>query len=225
MGCKGMTAEAGAATLAEQAFGVLQRAIVGGELHPGSRLKIADLENRFGLGATPLREGLSRLVSLGFVAAVGQRGFRVAEMSPEDLMDITLARSAVEVEALRLSMAQGDARWEGEILSCLHQMSRCLADVTDMADTDQAFEDIHKSFHLALIGGCGSPRLVGLSSNLHDQAFRYRRAMRKRGMTPPEFIKEHQSLADLVLSRKSDEACALLKLHLASTYKAVYGAM
>jgi GntR family carbon starvation induced transcriptional regulator len=218
-----MSSETATATLAEQAFGVLQRAIVGGELLPGAKLKISDLEERFGLGATPLREGLSRLVTFGLVAAIGQRGFRVAEISPEDLIDITCARIAVETEALRLSIIRGDARWEGDIVSCLHQMTRSLEGTLDLTDEPPGFEDLHKDFHIALISGCQSPRLIELSSMLYDQALRYRRMMRKRGFATDEFIDHHRELSGLVLERRIDDACASLKLHLASSYRAIYG--
>src|SRR6476661_4624931 len=92
----GLTEGTGADTLSERAAGILQRDILAGKLPPGSRLAIAELVQHYDIGATPLREGLSRLVSRGLIVAIGQRGFRVAEVSREDLLDITVMRTAVE---------------------------------------------------------------------------------------------------------------------------------
>src|SRR3569833_4700652 len=95
-------AEAG--TLSERAASLIEQDILAGHLAPGSRLGIVDLVHRYDIGATPLREGLSRLMSRGLIVGTGQRGFRVAEVSREDLLDITLMRTAVEIEAVRLAM-------------------------------------------------------------------------------------------------------------------------
>src|SRR3954454_7139120 len=103
---------AGSDTLSERAAGMLQRDILAGKLKPGSRLAITELVQHYEIGATPLREGLSRLVSRGLIVAIGQRGFRVASVSREDLADITRMRVVVEVEALRLAMESGGDAWE-----------------------------------------------------------------------------------------------------------------
>ena len=113
-----------AATLTERAAMLVEQDILAGHLAPGSRLGIVDLVQRYEIGATPLREGLSRLMSRGLIVGIGQRGFRVADISREDLLDITCMRTAVEVEAIRLAIVNGDDVWEAGIVSSLHQMRR-----------------------------------------------------------------------------------------------------
>jgi len=68
-------------------------------LAPGARsLAIVDLVQRYDIGRHATARGaLSRLVSRGLI--VGHRttaAFRVADISREDLLDITLMRTAVE---------------------------------------------------------------------------------------------------------------------------------
>src|SRR5215218_11470185 len=86
-----------AATLSERAATLVEHDILTGLLAPGSRLGIVDLVQRYEIGATPLREGLSRLMSRGLIVGIGQRGFRVADISREDLFDITTMRTAIEI--------------------------------------------------------------------------------------------------------------------------------
>jgi GntR family carbon starvation induced transcriptional regulator len=50
-------------TLAFRAATVLERAILTGELPANSRLVLPRLSARYGVGITPIREALSRLVS------------------------------------------------------------------------------------------------------------------------------------------------------------------
>jgi DNA-binding GntR family transcriptional regulator len=67
-------------TLSERAPTLMEQDILAGHLAPGSRLGIVDLVQRYEIGATPLREGLSRLMSRGLIVGIGQRGFRVADI-------------------------------------------------------------------------------------------------------------------------------------------------
>ncbi len=208
-------------TLAERAAEVLQRDILAGALAPGARLPVHDLAARYAIGVTPLREALARLVALGLVAA-GQRGFRVAAVSRDDLADITRARQAVEAAGLRLAFVQGDAEWEAGIVAALHLLRR-LAEVTAApSGTNPAFDDAHKRFHVALIAGCRSPRLLRLQSVLYDEAYRYRRVMMMRFEGWGRFLHEHETLAARVLARDAAAAQATLMAHLASTLAIVY---
>ena len=106
-------------TLAERATQRIEADIVRGALAPNARLGIAETAARYGVGATPLREALSRLAARGLVNAIGKRGFRVQSISRDDLADIVRIRSVLEREAIRLSIAAGDGAWEGEIVGAL----------------------------------------------------------------------------------------------------------
>ena len=115
-------------TLAERATQRIEADIVRGTLAPNARLGIAETAARYGVGATPLREALSRLAARGLVNAIGKRGFRVQSISRDDLADIVRIRSVLEREAIRLSIAAGDGAWEGEIVGALHQLKHYIAD-------------------------------------------------------------------------------------------------
>lgn len=222
MAAPAQTAEAGADTLSERAAALVQRDILAGNLAPGARLGIVDLARRYAIGATPLREALSRLMSRGLIIGIGQRGFRVADISRDDLADITRMRSVIEVEALRLAMAQGDDGWEAAILSALHRMTRHIVRTGDgFREGTDAFDALHKGFHTALLAACGSPRLLAAHSDLYDQAYRYRRVMMGVMVSGEDFIAAHRQLADRVIARDAT-ACAALTAHLHATLHYVY---
>src|SRR5258705_1009103 len=210
-------------TLSERAASLVERDIIAGLHAPGARLGIVDLARRYEIGATPLREGLSRLVSRGLIGGIGQRGFRVADVSREDLLDITRMRTVVELEALRLAMAQGDDAWEAGILSALHQMRRHIQRTgNEFHEGAPDFDRLHKGFHTSLLAACGSKRLLTAHSDLYDQAYRYRRVMMRALGSGEEFIAVHQSLADRVLARDISGGRAMLAAHLHSTLDYVY---
>jgi DNA-binding GntR family transcriptional regulator len=213
----------GSDTLSERAASLVEQDIIAGVLAPGARLGIVDLVRRYDIGATPLREGLSRLISRGLIVGIGQRGFRVADVSREDLEDITRIRTVVEIEALRLAIAQGDDAWEAGILSALHQMRRHIQRTgNEFREGAPDFDRLHKAFHTALLAACGSKRLLIAHSDLYDQAYRYRRVMMRGFDSGKKFVAAHQSLADMVLAREVGKAQTMLGDHLRSTLDFVY---
>ena len=210
-------------TLSERAANLVERDIIAGTLAPGARLGIVDLVQRYEIGATPLREGLSRLVSRGLIVVIGQRGFRVADISREDLLDITRMRTVVEIEALRLASQHGDDAWEAGIISALHQMRRHIERTgNDFREGAPEFDRLHKAFHTSLLAACGSKRLLTAHSDLYDQAYRYRRVMMRGFDSGKKFVAAHQALADLVLTRDVVKAQPVLAAHLRSTLDFVY---
>src|SRR5882757_8855401 len=133
-------------TLAEKAFLLLRADIVAEKLRPGDRMHVERLRETYGLGATPLREALSKLTSLELVTAEGQRGFRVAPVSTANLLDITKTRAWVEALALRASIARGDRAWEAEVLAATHRLKGCAkSDGRELSDEwyreNRAFHD------------------------------------------------------------------------------------
>ena len=214
---------ADADTLAERAAQRIEADILKGALAPDSRLGVVETAARYGVGATPLREALSRLAARGLVNAIGKRGFRVKSVSREDLADIVRIRTVVEREALRLSMAAGDGAWEGKIVAALHQLKRYVAhDPRGPGEGEPTFDALHKRFHVSLIAGCGSPRLLAACSALYDETYRYRRLVMATFASFEEFVRSHELLAESTIARSRERAEALLEAHIASTLALVY---
>ena len=120
----GMAKAEGEKTLAEKALRQLRDDILNGRLAPDARLRINQLQQRYGLGLSPLREALLRLSTEGLVLAQGQRGFVVAPVSLADLQDQTLARKTLDTAALTQAIAHGDADWESQVIAANHLLAR-----------------------------------------------------------------------------------------------------
>ena len=210
-------------TLTERAAQRIEADILRGALTPNARLGIVETAARYGIGATPLREALSRLAARGLVNAIGKRGFRVQSISRDDLADIVRIRSVLEREAIRLSIAAGDGAWEGEIVGALHQLKRYIAEnPKGFGEGEPAFDSLHKRFHTSLIAACGSPRLIVACGRLYDEAYRYRRLMMATFEGPTQFVHSHETLAEAAISRACERAQALAEAHIASTLALVY---
>ncbi len=90
--------------LPEQAAQELKTAILQGRLKEGDRLHQVALAKQLGLSPIPLREALRQLENEGFVTLEPYHGAVVRKMTPEELVDLTETRLALEALALRSAM-------------------------------------------------------------------------------------------------------------------------
>jgi DNA-binding GntR family transcriptional regulator len=205
-------------SLTTQTYQRLRAMIISGELIPGGKLKIEDLRAKLGTGTSPIREALSLLTSDQLVERLDHRGFRVADVSVESFDELLKTRCWLEQRALRESIAQGDARWEENIVLAHHRFSRTprsLGNKNYVANPE--WEIQHKQFHLALLAACGSTFLLKFCDQLYDQNTRYRNIT---GATsyPKRYIKdEHEKIMKHALDRDADAAVDALMTHYNTT--------
>src|SRR5258707_12090420 len=209
----------GARTLGEVAYRRLRTDIVMVRLEPDQPLRFDALKAHYGLGVSPLREALSRLAEERLVTTVGQRGFRVAPMSLDEMWEVTRLRQELEAEALRASIAKGDERWEAGLMAALHHLAKAPAPrIPDRPAED--WDRRHRAFHDALIGACGSPWLLKFVGTLNDHLDRYRYL--RGSPTPPkgwarDLEREHRDLFEAGLARDANRAVELLIAHISRT--------
>lgn len=212
----------GAATRATNLFDQLHADLLAGVLEPGSKLAIEALAERYATSATPLREALNRLVSDGLVERREQRGFVVAAISEQDLLEITKTRCWLEEIALRESVAAHTPEWEEALVLAHHRLAktpRSLA--SERFEDNPEWEPLHRAFHRALIGGCGSRWLLSFCDQLADQHHRYRRLSAPRAFAKRGVKSEHQQLTEAAVEGRTLDAVALLHAHFERTAKII----
>jgi DNA-binding GntR family transcriptional regulator len=196
--------------------------VIHGLLRPGTKLRAQELAERYGVSAIPMREALCRLASSGFVRAEDQKGFRVAEVSADELEDITSTRLFIESEALRRSLRYGDLSWEANLIAAHHRMSRTPMQSAGQAGVTPEWEDAHGAFHAALLAACDSQWLLNLADVLRDQTARYRHLSvlpenkegpRQDPSAARDVTAEHKAILDSALERNADRTIALLTEH------------
>jgi DNA-binding GntR family transcriptional regulator len=84
----------------------LERAIVSGDIAPGTVLRQEQLSEDYGVSRTPVREALRRLAALGLVSFEPNRGVRVRTLSREELREAFLVRAELESLATELAAAR-----------------------------------------------------------------------------------------------------------------------
>lgn len=193
----------------------LKEALLNGAFRPGAKLAIDSLASRYTVSASAIREALSRLTSDRLVVAMPQRGFHVAAISREDLLDLTTVRIEIEARCLRRSIALGDVDWEAQLLATWHRLQRTGALPEGRAHPD--WTGIHARFHDDLVAACDSKWWLHLRTELYVQAERYRRMLLPQVESIRDIEAEHREILDLTLDRQAEPAVEALTRHMQRT--------
>ncbi len=204
--------------------------IIKGRWEPGKKLSIAKLRDEYDISLSPLREALSKLAAVGFILAEKQRGFRVADISKKELLDLSRMRIQLESWAIKESIERGDKVWESEVIAAFHRLDRTPYESKDNPGNPSGeWVKCHKEFHFALVSGCESNWLMKFRDILFDEMDRYRNLSieylnKRRAMNinsgkseADRFDNDHKKLVDAILDGDSDVACALIEAHFANT--------
>ncbi len=148
--------------------GRLRAAILHGELVPGASVSQAHLEQRYGVGRTPLREALRLLQREGLVLAAPNRQMQVAPLSAGDFEEISVARLALETVAVRITVPSLTSSDVARLKGLLAQMAHFQA-LNDLPSWNAP----HRAFHHLLVAGAGR-RVSAEIGELADHAERYR---------------------------------------------------
>lgn len=197
----------------------LREEIVRGVVAPSSKLKLAPLADRYGIGRAPLREAASKLAAEQLLVFEDHRGFRVAPISREDLLDVTRTRQRIEALALADAIECGDDEWEGRVLASLHRLSRT-SNLDGSAEGKQAFSDRHREFHDTLVSACPSRHLLRFRETLYAHSERYRALAEQRYREEfgvRDVPSEHRCLAEASVARDKATACRLIEEHIRRT--------
>ena len=209
-------------TLNANAVRLIRSDIIACRLLPDERLRVESLRARYGMGTSPIREALMRLEAEGLVALEHNRGFRVAEVSREKLIDLMRTRIEIEAVALRWSLENADVAWEADLLGAFHRLSRQpKVDPANAAAINEAWRREHATFHAALVGACGSPILLAIRSRLFEQAERYVALSIMASGSPRDDVGEHRQLMRAALDRDIARAVELNRTHISRTIEKV----
>lgn len=86
-------------TRREVVLNAIRRALLSGELAPGQRVKEAPMAEALGVSRPTVREAIYQLVHEGSLEQVPYKGIRVAQPSPQDLLDVAEVRVSLETLA------------------------------------------------------------------------------------------------------------------------------
>ena len=210
-----------AAPLRQQVLDELRRAIIDGDLAPGSRLIERDLCARMGVSRTVVREVLRQLESEGLVGMIPNRGPVVRELSLDEARELYAIRAVLEGLAARIFAAQASDEQIRRLLATVDEVETAYAE----ADARQVVAAKNR-FYAVLFEAARGEVLAGMIASLHARISRWRAL----GLTHPDRSPDRsvQSVAGLrrlaaaIVDRDADRAESLARSEADSAAEEVF---
>jgi len=186
----------------------IEELIAVGALLPGQHLDETELAERFGVSRTPIRETLIQLASMGLIEMRPRRGAIVAELGPQQLVEMFEMMSELEATCGRLA-ARRMTREEQQALLAAHAACR---EALEAQEPDQYYYK-NEAFHEAIYAGSHNQFLIDQTRSLYRRLRPYRRLQLRVRNRLGHSYEEHDGVVQAILAGDGERAAELLRNH------------
>ena len=182
--------------------------IASGELEPGQQVVQDSLAASLGVSRVPLREALKVLEGEGQVTYHPHRGYFVADLSVEDLVEVYRIRSLLEDEAIRVGvplLTDEDIEYLEDVLNDVEAAAK--------SQNVSAVTAANRRFHFSLFEASNMPRLVRLIKNQWDATDAYRGVYFAGPANLAHMNQEHRTMVAALKARDVEKSIALQAAH------------
>jgi DNA-binding GntR family transcriptional regulator len=196
-------------SLAEIAYQKIKEAILKHEIVPGQRLSHEELVVRLKISQTPIREALSRLAQEGYVTRLTNRGYRVSEMTAEEVEELFGLRGALEAycidEAIRRITPEGIKTLEQSVKSSRKAI------VANDPLVDRYI--LNKDFHIVVAEIAGNTAVARVLNDTCEKLVLKRRI---EGVSQGGFavLRRHREIFHAIKRKDARRAQEIMKAHL-----------
>jgi len=145
----------------------LRRSIVLGHIHPGEKLNLEQLAERYHTSVTPVREALQMLAQEDLVTSKPHTGYYVTRVTLKELSDLLELRQILELAAVERAAPQITK----EQLEALQQVH-----AGKFTDEDEPYERSvieNRHFHYQIALASGNKELAETLGTVHDKLARF----------------------------------------------------
>ena len=133
----------------------LRRAILSGDVPPGSPIPVDEAADLFGVSRIPIREALKTLIGEGLVDHQPRAGYTVARLTRQEFRELYVVRGVLEMPALAAAVDLAGPDDDDRADTAL----RALDEAIESGDY-RAYQRESRRFHIALTAPCAMPRLL-----------------------------------------------------------------
>jgi len=195
--------------LSESVYYDLQEAIISKDLKDGERLLLNELADSMNVSITPLREALSKLEEEGLVTSIPHKGYIVASLNINDVIEIYDIREGLEAIAVRLVSQKIDK-------ITLEKLDKICKDSEKFIKKNEiySYQQYNEKFHDLLIKTTQNKRLIKMMNELKGQLSVIILKTLPLSKRIRESSHEHREIVEALKRRDSKAAEAIMHGHI-----------
>jgi DNA-binding GntR family transcriptional regulator len=187
----------------------IEEMIAVGQLTPGQHLDETLLAERFDVSRTPIREALIQLGAMGLVVVRPRRGAVVAELGPQQLVEMFEVMSELEATCARLAarrMTPAD----------MAHLQQCHLECKEAIDADDPDEYYYRNerFHEAIYAGSHNQFLIDQTRSLYRRLRPYRRLQLRVRNRVHNSWSEHDEVVQALVAGDGERTAQLMRDHI-----------
>lgn len=190
------------------AYDMIRDLILTGELLPGTRLVVTELEKKLGVGRGPVRDALMRLDKSGLVQNIPYKGAVVTLLPSFAEMEYiykfrVLVETSLAVEAMRQATKSDIER--------LEELARSMA---QSGDDEMYFFREDREFHSLLYSMANMHHLRVVVDNLFDLVETFLNARYYDASDKQLFLEQHDIIIEAIKNKDQKTLCATLETNI-----------
>ncbi len=191
----------------DRAYRELRCLILAGQFRYDEALSERALGGLFGVGRTPMREAVRRLVNDGLLTSMPARGVFVRRLDGRELAELYEVRIALEGTAARLATRRATA---DDIA-----VMRRTVDLLDAQDALQEIQDTGWELHRQIFAAAGNLQLSQIYEAIINRVIvAMRMTLRHDATRVRRTVDEHRAIFRAITEREPDEAERRMREHL-----------
>lgn len=198
--------------LSDEAATYVRALIMSGELPPGASVKVEAIAEALSISTTPAREALQSLKVEGFLELIPRHGFRVAQLTGQDIEDLFRVQALVAGELVARAAMKAESA-DIEWLQKIHQQLSAAAEADDL----ERLEELNHVFHRGIYRIAQAPKILWVLGLLA----RYVPRMFYASIPgwPDTTKDDHGAILEMIVDGRPEEARAAMHEHLGHSGK------
>jgi DNA-binding GntR family transcriptional regulator len=193
-------------TAADVVYREMKRQILTLQLAPGRVLEEHSILRKLGFSRTPFREACMRLKEEGWLLSISRRGYLVAPITLEDIMDVYELRLIIETACAQIAVARATEK----DIECLEEI--ITAENQQGSKIREALVRLNYRFHISLAELTRNSKIVRNMESVLEQVERFDWMLSR--YNPVVSWVKHSQIVAAIRSRNPVEARGAMHRHI-----------
>lgn len=189
----------------------IKKAIVTGDIKPGTRITEAKISEQLEVSSTPVREAFRRLESERLVNIIPYRGVVVQEFSTKEVEEAYQCRRSLEILATELALQHIDEKGIEKLQELIEQ--------SKVEKDHSEYVKINSTFHDTIVSYSKNDALKNLLHQIHDIIYHNRNFAPFNPVRKKEIGEEHERIVQALKVGDKEEASQATSDHVLNDYE------
>jgi DNA-binding GntR family transcriptional regulator len=190
-------------TLVDVAYKALKKDIAEGILVPGQKLITRELNERYRISETPIKQALNRLITEGLIESTPRRGVKVRAIEWDEIEELWDIRLMFETHYASRIIANFDTAAAEKLAANIAEHTRIIETAVDLNDYFRNYY-LDQEFHQLYIKCAGNKKMARIYNNLGTHVYSYYIYGRQSKEETIAGVNEHEAIYAALIA--GDEA-------------------